>query len=94
MTIFFYFSLAFTVLFFLFRQRHLDFFTFIFVVTTYYCIPLFSGILYDPNSHEIITISPLAYLFYAIYFLVLLFFALLTDLSSPLIKFTSYPKSY
>ena len=94
MTILFYIIFAISFLVFLLRRRVLDFFTFLFVVTVYYCIPLFSGILYDPNSHEIISISPLAYFFYAIYLLTLLGFALLTDFSSHLVIPRCHNKFY
>ena len=61
------------------RRRNFDFFSIIFLSSSYYALPLIGGKIYDPNDHVLLELPTEIYLAYGAFFALVASFALYLD---------------
>ncbi|MBF9053368.1 hypothetical protein LSUCC1028_03860 [Rhodobacterales bacterium LSUCC1028] len=61
------------------KRRNFDFFSIIFLSSSYYALPLIGGKIYDPNDHLLVELPSEIYLAYGAFFVLLASFALYLD---------------
>lgn len=62
------------------RKRYFDFFSIIFLSSSYYALPLIGGKIYDPNDHVLLELPTEIYFAYGLFFALVACFAFCVDL--------------